>query len=67
MKMADMKLPKKSKKEMDEGIPVSSSQDEYPWGLRITLNEDQVKKLEHVMGYKVDDEVDLIADRKSVV
>lgn len=64
MKMADMKMSKKSAKEnMTVGVAVSESE-EYPYGLRITLDEDQVKKIPNVMDYKPDTVVHIMATGK---
>ncbi len=41
--------------------PVDIDSDKYPWELRFTLKEDQIKKLPHVMKYNVGDEVLLVA------
>jgi len=65
MKTVDMKMPKTKKGGL--GVPEAatiSQRDEYPYGLRITLNEDQIKKLEHVMDYKPDTEVEIMASAK---
>lgn len=66
MKMADMKMSKKSAKEtMAGGSPVSEGE-EYPYGLRITLDEDQVKKIPNVMDYNPDTVVHIMAIGKVI-
>lgn len=48
MKLANMKLPKREA-EKTAGVEVaknlSSPREEYPWGLRLTFEIDQIKKL----------------------
>jgi len=67
MKMVSMMLPKKSKKEhMNMTTPASMEQESYPYGLRISLSEEQVAKLEHVMSYKPDEEVEIMAKAKVI-
>ncbi len=63
MEMTDMKLPKKSEKEMKNmGMPATSSgmQDEYPYGLRISLNNEQLAKL-NIGAHNVGDEIEIEA------
>ena len=43
MKPVSMKLPKSRQKEM--AMPVSAGDQQYPWGLEITLEDDALKKL----------------------
>src|SRR5574340_1682985 len=46
MKMADMKMPKKSAKEMKGmEMPASGMQDEYPYGLRVSLGNHELGKM----------------------
>ena len=47
MKLIDMKLPKKSKKEMEGEMPapVPMDQPEYPYGLTLRFDKEQVEKL----------------------
>lgn len=61
MKMMDMKQSKEQAKKMSSPAMTSGKQDEFPYGLRITLNDDQLKKLEHIAGYNVGDEVQIMA------
>ena len=65
MKTIHLKLPKNSKKEKNAAIQEPTS-DEYPYGLRINLNEGQVKKLPHLMDYKVDSTVSIVAMGKII-
>lgn len=44
MKLVDMKLPKKNKSDT-LNAPVAVDQEEYPYGLCIRLNNDQLNKL----------------------
>jgi len=55
VKMMSMKLPK-TKKSTDKGMPTVAgiSSEEYPYGLRINLNEDQIKKLEGLFDLDVE-------------
>jgi len=59
MTMTNMKLSKKeSTKEIS---PVSVSKPNYPWGLRVTLNRDALKKLKiNASEFEKDQEVTLI-------
>lgn len=45
MKLIDMKLPKKSKKEMKDSPVVLGMLPEYPYGLQIELGKECLKKL----------------------
>ena len=47
MKLVDMKLPKKSKKERFAEMPKMSAEDEprYPYGLELRFERDSIKKL----------------------
>jgi len=56
MKLVDMKLPKKSKKEMKEEYAISPMDEErYPYGLRITFEQEQLKDLPYLKEKKVGD------------
>jgi len=64
MELVDMKLPKKSEKEMKaECAPVygSDKQDRWPYGLRLRFETEQVKKLPELKNYKVGDKVEINA------
>ncbi|WP_432736482.1 capsid staple protein [Maridesulfovibrio sp. FT414] len=43
MKLTDMRL--KPEKKRKEEAAIESAQDEFPWGLRITLHDESVSKL----------------------
>lgn len=45
MKMVDMKLSKSPKKEGMGVVMPEAMKDEYPYGLRISLDKDQIEKL----------------------
>ena len=56
MKMVSMKFPK-AKKGADKGmtaVAVNEAKDEYPYGLRLSLNEDQIKKLDGLFDLDVE-------------
>jgi len=59
MAMTNMKLTKKETKK--DLWPVSVSKPDYPWGLRVTLNRDALKKLKiNASEFEKDQEVTLI-------
>lgn len=68
MQMQSMKLPKLSKKEMGEKITASypGDREEYPYGLRLNLNEDQIKKLEGLFDADVEGEIMIHAKAKII-
>lgn len=43
MKLVDMKVPKKDKKDAKESPEMDKN--DYPWGLRVDLDKDSVKRL----------------------
>lgn len=48
MKLVSMRLPKKTKKEMEKQgccSPMGMGEDKYPWGLSINLNNESLKML----------------------
>lgn len=54
MKMASMKLPKRPKEKMGD-MPVGMNErEEYPYGLRLSLNEDQIKNLDGLFDMDVE-------------
>jgi hypothetical protein len=63
MEMVDLKSPKKTEKEMKLGaMPTSVEQDQYPWGTRITLGEEQIAKMGDVYdNAEVGGDVDITA------
>lgn len=63
MPLADMKLPKKTEKELKaESLPVLDNQDRYPWGLQLRFEKDQIEKLPTLPSYKVGDRVMIQAE-----
>ena len=64
MQMMDMKLPKKSKKEMEaEGLPTTAeeNQERYPYGLRLRFENEEFDKLDSLSGLNVGDKVKIQA------
>ena len=61
MALVDMKLPKKSKKEMKtECMPCETSgQDRWPYGLQIRFQKEQVVKIPVLAGLRVGDTVNI--------
>ncbi len=58
MKMIDMKLKKKGKSELKTSeAPISTSQEEYPYGLRLRLDSEQLEKMPHLKKMEVKDEI----------
>ncbi len=54
MKMADMKMPKKTKKEMmGESIPAEIEKDRWPYGLQLRFENEELSKLPHLKELKV--------------
>ena len=63
MKLVDMKMPKKSKEEMDTALTGAIiEQDKYPWGLHLTFEKDQVDKLPILKSANVGDKVIVIGE-----
>lgn len=62
-KMVDMKMPKRSGKGMDAPT-IAGGKEEYPYGLRLTLSDEQLSKLEDedIAGLKVGDAVHIMAE-----
>ncbi len=64
MKMVNVKLEKKSKKELaKEGMVTQSTmeRDEYPWNLRVRFETEQVKKIEGMEELDTKDKVRMVA------
>ncbi len=58
MKMADMKLPKKSKEQLKtEMSPVEAERDRWPYGLQLRFESEQVDKLPHLKSLKIGQKV----------
>jgi len=64
MKLVSMKLPKKSKKEMkDECSPVGyGDNDQWPYGLQIRFETEQLKTLPEILKKKVGDKCIIYAE-----
>lgn len=61
MKMMDMKISKEQAKKMSSPAVVSGKTDEFPYGLRISLDNETLKKLEHIASLNIGDEVQIMA------
>lgn len=62
MEMIDMKLPKKSMKEM-KGMPIDTSkQDRWPYGLQLRFEKEQIEKIPSLTNYKIGDKVLVTAE-----
>ncbi len=59
-KLVDMQLPK-PRKNKSNAMPVEIDSDKYPWGLRLDLNEQTIKKLKGIMKFEANDEVYIVA------
>ena len=57
--LVSMKNKKPRRKSKHSDI-VDISDDKYPWGLRVSMDEGAIKKLPKVMNFDVDDDVILI-------
>ncbi len=65
MNMTDMKMPKKSKKEMEKmSMPTmeAEDQDRWPYGLQIRFEKEQVEKMPSLESYKVGDKIMIQAE-----
>ena len=65
VEMTDMKLPKKSKKEISKDCQVTSpamEQEMWPYGLQIRFEKEQVDKIPSLSEYKVGDKVMIQAE-----
>jgi hypothetical protein len=61
LKMMNMKLPKKAADKNMSMTVAGSSGDEYPYGLRLSLDNEQLTKLEDVNHCEVGEEVLIMA------
>jgi len=60
MKMVDVKIPKRLKKEMETmKSPVEMERDRWPYGLKLTFEHEQVDKLPHLEKMKVGQKVNV--------
>lgn len=58
MKLVDMKLPKKSKKELEKEMTASDPyREEYPWGMQLSFDQEQIDKLDALQGVAADTKV----------
>lgn len=70
MDLVDMKLPKRSKAEMEkEGLICTSSpgmpeQDKWPYGLQLRFEKEQIDKIPSLVDYKVGDKVLITAEAR---
>lgn len=65
MKLVDMKLPKKTKKEMeDSGVTSMEDQEEYPYGLRLRFDKNEVAKLSVLKGVQAGDMCEIVGKGK---
>ena len=62
MKLVDMKLPKKSKKEEKKAMELEYEPDSYPYGLQISFEEEQIKNLPFLNDKKVGDKCIIYAE-----
>jgi hypothetical protein len=44
-KLTDMKLPKKSKKELEAKYSITADQPKYPYGLKLSFSNDEFEKI----------------------
>jgi len=64
MKLISLRIPKKKKKDMPEAVTAYEG-DRYPWGLRISMNKDEIKKL-NASGLNAGDMVKIVATGKVI-
>ena len=57
MNLVDLKMPKKTKKELKEGMAVPSLGEEYPYGMRLSFGTDQMGKFPQLEKVKVGEKV----------
>jgi len=58
MKMIDLKLPKISKNELKTmAQPIEDEGPRYPYGMKLTFEEDEIEKLPHLEKMKVGEKV----------
>jgi hypothetical protein len=57
-KMIDMKLPKPSKKDMEaKAVTSDYSGEQYPYGLRLRLGNDELEKIPGLKNLEIDEDV----------
>jgi hypothetical protein len=59
MKMVDLKLPKRSDKELKPTVQPEMDGDRWPYGMRLTFDHEQVDKLPHLEKLKVGQKVSI--------
>jgi len=64
MKLIDMKLPKKTKKELKGEYPSvrQENQDRWPYGLQLRFETEQVELMPSLKDYKVGDKIIVMAE-----
>jgi len=62
MSLVDMKLPKKSKKDLVKVADYEIERDRYPYGLQLRFENEQVEALPSLKNYKVGDKVRIEAE-----
>jgi len=64
MEMKDMKLPKKTEKELkDSCAPCTvENQEQYPYGLQLRFETEQIDKLPSLVDYKIGDKLIISAE-----
>ena len=67
MNLVDIKLPKKTKEELKkEGMPSTDDQEQWPYGLRLDFEKEQVDKMASLKNLNIGDKV-LVQGEGSVV
>lgn len=66
MKLTNMKLPKKSEKELRAENSIGMDQPKYPYGLKLNFGNEEFKKMPNLSKLKKGEQVQIIA-RGSVV
>jgi ribosomal protein L21E len=65
MELVDMKLPKRTKEELKKEFgpcTIDGGQEEYPWGLQLRFETEQIAKIPSLTDYKVGDKVSIQAE-----
>ena len=57
MNLVDLKIPKKSKKELKESMTVVPSPENYPYGMRLSFNTELMSKFSELESVKVGENV----------
>lgn len=66
--LIDLKLPKKTKKELKADMPMTAEPDQpqYPYGSRLDFDTDQLKKIPALRGVDAGEMVSIVAKAKVV-